>query len=218
MFVHVLTRRSVVAALAASALPLRLPAQTAPRLQSWKLATSRRTGIHDVAPAPDGGVWFTAQASGHLGWFEPASGRTELIALGAGSSPHGVIQGPDGAAWITVLSSFQMAAQTALPPWVRARGLALYIMALSLATAIGSLAWGAIAQHGSMALSLWSAGAVAVVLALVSMRWRLGPAETLDVMPSAHWPEPVFADAPPAISTPAPTLPTEPVPAAFVPM
>ncbi|WP_370654605.1 hypothetical protein [Rhodoferax sp.] len=45
------------------------------RLQSWKLGTPRRTGIHDVAPAPDGGVWFTAQASGHLGWFDPKTGR-----------------------------------------------------------------------------------------------------------------------------------------------
>jgi virginiamycin B lyase len=71
------------------------------RMQSWPLATPNRTGIHDVAPAPDRGVWFTAQASGHLGWFDPGSGRTELIALGQGSSPHGVIQGPDKAAWIT---------------------------------------------------------------------------------------------------------------------
>ena len=73
----------------------------AAQLQSWPLNTPSRTGIHDVAPAPDGGVWFTAQRSGHLGWFEPKSGRTELIALGRGSSPHGVIQGPDKAAWIT---------------------------------------------------------------------------------------------------------------------
>lgn len=71
------------------------------KMQSWKLATSTRTGIHDLAPAPDGGVWFTAQASGHLGWFDPATGRTELMALGKGSSPHGVIQGPDQAAWVT---------------------------------------------------------------------------------------------------------------------
>lgn len=71
------------------------------KLQSWKLAVSRQTGIHDVAPATDGGVWFTAQASGHLGWFDPASGRTDLVALGSGSSPHGVIQGPDKAAWVT---------------------------------------------------------------------------------------------------------------------
>jgi virginiamycin B lyase len=96
-----LTRRPVLAALAASCLPALALAQAAPTMQSWKLATSRRTGIHDVAPAPDGGVWFSAQASGHLGWFEPATGRTELVPLGTGSSPHGVIQGPDRAAWLT---------------------------------------------------------------------------------------------------------------------
>ena len=69
--------------------------------RSWPLGTRQRTGIHDVAPAPDGGVWFSAQRSGHLGWFDPASGKVELVALGAGSSPHGVIQGPDRAAWLT---------------------------------------------------------------------------------------------------------------------
>jgi virginiamycin B lyase len=96
-----LTRRPVLAAIAAAALPSLPPAHAAANLQTWKLATSRRTGIHDVAPAPDGGVWFSAQASGHLGWFEPSTGRTELVALGSGSSPHGVVQGPDGAAWLT---------------------------------------------------------------------------------------------------------------------
>jgi virginiamycin B lyase len=81
--------------------PNSLRAQTGAAMQSWPLATARPTGIHDVAPAPDGGVWFTAQRSGHLGWFDPKTGRTELIALGGGSAPHGVIQGPDKAAWIT---------------------------------------------------------------------------------------------------------------------
>ncbi len=71
------------------------------RLQSWPLRTPRVTGIHDLAPAPDGGVWFTAQRSGHLGWFDPKTGESELIALGTGSSPHGVIAGPDGSAWVT---------------------------------------------------------------------------------------------------------------------
>ena len=92
-------RELLLAAAAAAALPQ--SALAAGRMQSWKLATSRRTGIHDLAPAPDGGVWFTAQASGHLGWFEPATGRTELIALGTGAAPHGVVQGPDKAAWVT---------------------------------------------------------------------------------------------------------------------
>jgi virginiamycin B lyase len=58
-------------------------------------------GPHDVAPAPDGTVWYTAQRSGELGRLDPATGKTEHIPLGRGSAPHGVIVGPDGAAWVT---------------------------------------------------------------------------------------------------------------------
>jgi virginiamycin B lyase len=56
---------------------------------------------HDVAPAADGGVWYTAQRRGALGWLDPESGEFREIPLGAGSAPHGVIVGPDDAAWIT---------------------------------------------------------------------------------------------------------------------
>jgi virginiamycin B lyase len=56
---------------------------------------------HDVAPARDGGVWYTAQGSGELGWLNPKTGMTRHIQLGSGSAPHGVIVGPDGAPWIT---------------------------------------------------------------------------------------------------------------------
>ncbi|HEY6103081.1 MAG TPA: lyase [bacterium] len=59
------------------------------------------SGPHDVAPARDGGVWYTAQRSGELGHLDPATGRTRHIKLGDGSAPHGVIVGPDGAPWIT---------------------------------------------------------------------------------------------------------------------
>jgi virginiamycin B lyase len=58
-------------------------------------------GAHDVAPAADGGVWYTAQRSGELGWLDPKTGQTKLVKLGAGSAPHGVIVGVDGAPWIT---------------------------------------------------------------------------------------------------------------------
>ncbi|HLT11482.1 MAG TPA: hypothetical protein VK028_11820 [Micromonosporaceae bacterium] len=56
---------------------------------------------HDVAPAADGGVWFTAQRAGYLGYLDPATGEVTQVPLGAGSAPHGVIVGPDGAAWVT---------------------------------------------------------------------------------------------------------------------
>jgi virginiamycin B lyase len=96
-----LSRRSVLALLGCSTFAIPGVRAQPGKMHSWPLGTPRRTGIHDVAPAPDGGVWFTAQASGHLGWFDSKAGHTELIALGSGSAPHGVIQGPDKAAWIT---------------------------------------------------------------------------------------------------------------------
>ena len=56
---------------------------------------------HDVAPAADGTVWFTAQAAGALGQLDPRTGHVDTFPLGTGSAPHGVIIGPDGAPWVT---------------------------------------------------------------------------------------------------------------------
>jgi virginiamycin B lyase len=58
-------------------------------------------GPHDVAPAPDGTVWYTAQGAGAMGRLDPRSGEVKVIPLGDSSAPHGVIVGPDGAAWVT---------------------------------------------------------------------------------------------------------------------
>jgi virginiamycin B lyase len=66
-----------------------------------EFAVPARTRPHDVAPAPDGAVWYTAQGSGELGRLDPKTGESKLIPLGQGSAPHGVIVGPDGAAWVT---------------------------------------------------------------------------------------------------------------------
>ena len=59
------------------------------------------SGPHDVAPALDGGVWYTAQDTGELGWLDPATGETRHTALGEGSAPHGVIIDEAGTAWVT---------------------------------------------------------------------------------------------------------------------
>jgi virginiamycin B lyase len=72
---------------------------SAPTIQEY--AVPRGSRPHDVAPAPDGSVWYTAQGSGELGRLDPDTGETQHIPLGAGSAPHGVIVGPDGAAWVT---------------------------------------------------------------------------------------------------------------------
>ena len=70
-----------------------------PVLKAFPLPAGSRP--HDVAPALDGGVWYTAQGSGELGWLNPETGETRHTPLGAGSRPHGVIVGPDGAPWVT---------------------------------------------------------------------------------------------------------------------
>ena len=70
-----------------------------PILKAFPLPAGSRP--HDVAPAIDGGVWYTAQGSGELGWLDPETGETRHTPLGAGSRPHGVIVGPDGAPWVT---------------------------------------------------------------------------------------------------------------------
>ena len=47
-----------------------------------------------------------------------------------------------GAAWISVANSLTVAAQVAMPNWVRARGMSIYQMCLMGGSAVGSLLWG----------------------------------------------------------------------------
>lgn len=77
------------------------PTSTAPSNAVERFPVPAGSAPHDVAPAPDGSVWYTAQRTGKLGRFDPATGGTTEVPLGMGSAPHGVIVGPDGHAWVT---------------------------------------------------------------------------------------------------------------------
>lgn len=57
-------------------------------------------GNRDVAPAPDGTVWFSNQFSGSVGNLDPKTGKYVIVPLGRGSSPHGMVMGPDGNLWV----------------------------------------------------------------------------------------------------------------------
>lgn len=86
-------------ALTTTSAPPASPTPAAPTLQEYAVPPGSHP--HDVAPAPDGTVWYTAQTAGALGRLDPHTGETHHIPLGSGSAPHGVIIGPDGAAWVT---------------------------------------------------------------------------------------------------------------------
>ena len=101
-----LASAAITLAAAALALPACAQPASAPTAEPGAAATKvfqlpAGSRPHDVAPAPDGKIWYTAQRQGALGILDPATGKTRHVPLGAGSAPHGVIQGPDGAAWIT---------------------------------------------------------------------------------------------------------------------
>src|SRR3954452_14143660 len=89
----------VVTAIAALALAAQPTQSSAAQVSYYEVP--RGSHPHDVAPAPDGRVWYTAQVAGKLGRLDPGTGEIEQIPLGSQAAPHGVIVRPDGAPWIT---------------------------------------------------------------------------------------------------------------------
>ena len=102
-----------------------------------------------------------------------------------------------GLAWIAVLSSLNASAQVALPAWVRARGMATYLLVFQGGQALGSAVWGIVATHSSLQAAL-TAVAVGLALALLlsSRRHRLASTVEFDLTPSVHWSEPEIAIEP----------------------
>lgn len=99
-----------------------------------------------------------------------------------------------GGAWIAVLSSLNVSAQTALPNWVRARGLSVYLMVFFGSMALGSVIWGQTATYTGLQTALLIAAGGAVAAILVTRRWGV-QSGGLDLAPSMHWPAPAVADA-----------------------
>ena len=113
-----------------------------------------------------------------------------------------------GMAWIATLTTLNAAVQLSLPPWVRARGMAVYLLVFSGSQALGSYLWGLIAAHFGLAHSLLAAAALllltAASVAVLPLRPETG---TLDLTTSTAWPTPTLvfqpdpSDGPVLIST-----------------
>ena len=98
-----------------------------------------------------------------------------------------------GACWVAILASLQVAAQTALPPWVRGRGLAMYWVVLMGGMTAGSVGWGHVAERFGIPWALAAAAACLVISVIGSWRLRIGSHDTVDLTPSDHWVTPMPA-------------------------
>jgi MFS family permease len=102
-----------------------------------------------------------------------------------------------GLAWIAVLTSINVAAQSALPDWVRARGLALYLSVFSGGMMTGGLLWGAVAELAGVSVSLLAAALLGLG-AGVLVRGLALPESGEALVPSDHMPGHQGMAAPPA--------------------
>lgn len=93
-----------------------------------------------------------------------------------------------GLSWIAVLTSFNVSAQTALPDWVRARGLAVFLMIFFGSMALGSVLWGQLASATSIPVTLLTAAAGLIAGLLATRKFTIGQAEKLDLSPASAWP------------------------------
>jgi MFS family permease len=98
-----------------------------------------------------------------------------------------------GMAWIASLTTLNAAVQLSLPQWVRARGMALYLLVFSGSQALGSYLWGLIAAHFGLAHSLVAAAALLLLTAASVTVLPLRPETgTLDLTTSTAWPTPTL--------------------------
>ncbi|MDD5328650.1 MAG: MFS transporter [Sulfuricella sp.] len=129
------------------------------------------------------------------------AGATVLYALAMLALAHsgnvlaaGAAMVVTGVAWISVVSSLMTATQTALPSWVRARGLAFFWVVFTGGMAAGSALWGQVATWVGIPAALTLASAGAVVGIGATWRYRIGRHDVVDLSPSVRWPTPMPTD------------------------
>jgi MFS family permease len=96
-----------------------------------------------------------------------------------------------GAAWVLFISLVNALVQNLAPDWVRARVLAIFTLVYMGSFALGSAAWGGVAQHQSVRLALVYSGFGTVGSAIIGLLARL-PDSTADLTPWNHWRMPVI--------------------------
>ena len=79
-----------------------------------------------------------------------------------------------GMAWISTANTFSTSAQLALPNWVRARGMAIYQMAMMGGNALGAVLFGNVAAILGVQAAVVTASTAGLLLLPVIRRWSVG--------------------------------------------
>jgi MFS family permease len=90
-----------------------------------------------------------------------------------------------GGSWIMALAHFNVAAQGSVAGWVKARALALYLVAVAGATTAGAVLWGLLAQYTNPSSALFSAAGLLIAGMLAAHWLSLAEVGTLDLTPAA---------------------------------
>jgi MFS family permease len=101
-----------------------------------------------------------------------------------------------GVAWIAILATLQVSAQLTLPEWVRARGLAAFVVVFMGGMALGAILWGQVASWIGIRAALSIAAAGMVIAVGLTRRFRLNDGRAPDFSPSMHWSAPLVAETP----------------------
>ena len=92
-----------------------------------------------------------------------------------------------GVAWMAAMSTLNVAAQNAVPAWVRARALAVSLLALQGGLAVGSLLWGVVATRTTIPTALVLSAVALVLGAVAAGRFELHGLSNLDLRPDPRW-------------------------------
>jgi MFS family permease len=89
-----------------------------------------------------------------------------------------------GMGWTSAFTTVNVAAQSTLPAWVRARGMGIYMLVLAGGLAVGSAIWGAVADWSVPGAHVLAAGLLVAAWA-ATRRWRLNRTLGVDHTPVA---------------------------------
>ena len=107
-----------------------------------------------------------------------------------------------GLAWTAVVSIMNAELQLFLPVWVRARGLAVYLMTFTGCLAFGSLIWGLVTNQLGVQTTILVGAAVVGAGVVAGAFLSLSDTGGIDGAPVVYWPEPRLAVEPEADAGP----------------